>query len=203
MRTAYVEHLELESDLRGALERGELSLDFQPIYRVSDLRPMAFEALLRWFHPSRGLVSPVRFIPVAEETGLIVRLGAMGHGGRLAASAAPGRNAVCAAVRVAVNVSAVEFARSNFVENVLAILDRTGLRSDLLELELTESMMMRDIEDSIRKMATLRARGVRISADDFGTGYSSLGYLHRLPIDTLKIDRCFVTEIGVNSSAVR
>jgi EAL domain-containing protein (putative c-di-GMP-specific phosphodiesterase class I) len=88
------------------------------------------------------------------------------------------------------------------VENVLAILDRTGMPSDLLDLELTETMLMRDIEGAIQKMSQLRARGIRISVDDFGTGYSSLGYLHRLPIDTLKIDRCFVSDIGVNSSAV-
>ena len=201
-RTAFVEHLELESDLRGALDRGELSLNFQPIFRVSDLRPMAFEALLRWFHPARGLVSPVRFIPVAEETGLIVPLGRW-----VMEQACRECNAWqergLQSVSVAVNVSAVEFARSDFVETVQAILERTGLRSELLELELTETMMMRDIEDSIRKMAALRDRGVRISADDFGTGYSSLGYLHRLPLDTLKIDRCFVTGLGGNSAAVR
>jgi EAL domain-containing protein (putative c-di-GMP-specific phosphodiesterase class I) len=187
--------------LRGALDRGELSLDFQPIVRVSDQRPVAYEALSRWFQPARGLVSPSRFIPVAEETGLIVRLGewVMEAACRECRS---WQDRGLEFVRVAVNVSALEFARTNFVENVLAILDRTGMRSDLLDLELTETMLMRDIEDSIRKMSRLQAQGIRISVDDFGTGYSSLGYLHRLPIDTLKIDRCFVTGLGVNSSAV-
>jgi diguanylate cyclase (GGDEF)-like protein/PAS domain S-box-containing protein len=201
-RAAFVEHLELESDLRGALDRGELSVNYQPIFRVSDLRPMAFEALLRWFHPARGLVSPVRFIPVAEETGLIVALGRWVLE-QACRECSAWQERGLQSVSVAVNVSPVQFARSDFVETVQAILDRTGLRSGLLELELTESMMMRDIEDSIRKMSALRDRGVRISADDFGTGYSSLGYLHRLPLDTLKIDRSFVTGLGVNSAAAR
>jgi diguanylate cyclase (GGDEF)-like protein/PAS domain S-box-containing protein len=201
MSIAFIERLELESDLRSALDRGELSLDFQPILRVSDQRQIAYEALVRWFHPSRGFVPPSRFIPVAEETGLIVRLGewVMEAACRECRS---WQKRGLELVRVAVNVSALEFARPNFVENVLAILDRSGMPSDLLDLELTETMLMRDIEDSVRKMSRLRARGIRISVDDFGTGYSSLGYLHRLPVDTLKIDRCFVNEIGVNSSAV-
>jgi diguanylate cyclase (GGDEF)-like protein/PAS domain S-box-containing protein len=201
MSHAFIARLELESDLRGALDRGELSLEFQPIVRLSDQRRIAYEALVRWFHPSRGTVSPGRFIPVAEETGLIVQLGewVMEEACRdCRAWQKRGRDLV----RVAVNVSALEFARPNFVENVLAILDRTGLQGDLLDLELTETILMRDIEDSIGKMSRLRARGVRISVDDFGTGYSSLGYLQRLPIDTLKIDRCFVTELGVNASAL-
>ena len=201
MSHAFIERLELESDLRGALDRGELSLEFQPIVRLSDQRRIAYEALVRWFHPSRGTVSPGRFIPVAEETGLIVQLGewVMEAACRDCRSwQKRGRDLA----RVAVNVSALEFARPNFVENVLAILDRTGLQGDLLDLELTETILMRDIEDSIAKMARLRAHGIRISVDDFGTGYSSLGYLQRLPIDTLKIDRCFVTELGINASAL-
>jgi len=201
MSHAFIERLELESDLRGAVDRGELSLEFQPIVGISDQRKIAYEALVRWFHPSRGTVSPGRFIPVAEETGLIVPLGEW----VMEAACRECRSWQIRGldlVRVAVNVSALEFARPNFVENVLAILDRTGLPGDLLDLELTETILMRDIEDSIGKMSHLRAHGVRISVDDFGTGYSSLGYLQRLPIDTLKIDRCFVTELGVNASAL-
>ena len=201
MSSPFIERLELESDLRAALDRGELTLNFQPILRVPDQRPAAYEALVRWFHPSRGFVPPSRFIPVAEETGLIVRLGEWVLEAACRECRAWQERGL-ESVRVAVNVSALEFARPNFVENVLAILERTGMPNDLLDLELTETMLMRDIEDSIRKMSRLRARGIRISVDDFGTGYSSIGYLHRLPIDTLKIDRCFVSEIGVNSSAV-
>jgi diguanylate cyclase (GGDEF)-like protein/PAS domain S-box-containing protein len=201
MSHAFIARLELESDLRGALDRSELSLEFQPIIRLSDQRQIAYEALVRWFHPSRGSVSPGRFIPVAEETGLIVALGewVMEAACRECRSwQKRGRGLV----RVAVNVSALEFARPNFVDNVLTILDRTGMQGDLLDLEVTETILIRDIEDSIGKMARLRAHGIRISVDDFGTGYSSLGYLQRLPVDTLKIDRCFVTELGVNPAAL-
>jgi EAL domain-containing protein (putative c-di-GMP-specific phosphodiesterase class I) len=157
--------------------------------------------LARWNHPSRGYIPPGKFIPVAEETGLIAKLGAWAlkeacfdcrnwqrHGLR--------------SIRVAVNVSALEFARAGFVEGVLALLDLTGLSGELLELELTESTLMRDLDESARKMSGLRQRGVRISIDDFGTGYSSLGYLARLPIDTLKIDRSFVAELEENSTAL-
>lgn len=201
MSHAFIERLELESDLRGALDRGELTLEFQPIVRLSDQRKISYEALVRWFHPSRGSVSPSRFIPVAEETGLIVQLGEWVLEAACRDCRAwqkQGRDLV----RVAVNVSALEFARPNFVENVLAILGRTGLQGDLLDLELTETILMRDIEDSIAKMTRLRAHGIRISVDDFGTGYSSLGYLQKLPVDNLKIDRCFVADLGRNSAAL-
>jgi diguanylate cyclase (GGDEF)-like protein/PAS domain S-box-containing protein len=201
MNNSYVERLELEPHLRGALDLGELSLEFQPILRLSDERPVTYEALLRWFHPSWGSVPPSRIIPVAEETGLIIRLGEWVMAAACRECQAWQKRGL-ELVRVAVNASALEFAQPKFVENVLAILDRTGMPSDLLDLELTETMLMRDIEGAIQKMSQLRARGIRISVDDFGTGYSSLGYLHRLPIDTLKIDRCFVSDIGVNSSAV-
>jgi len=201
MRTALVERLELESDLRRALDRNELSLDFQPMFRISDQRQMACEALARWLHPRRGFIEPGRFIPVAEETGLIHQLGLWVLEQAVRECLAWQERGM-SGVRVAVNASALEFSRPDFVDTVFAVLERTGLRGDLLELELTESMLVVDIEDSILKMTRLRTRGVRISVDDFGTGYSSLGYLHRLPVDTLKIDRCFVKEIGINTSAL-
>jgi EAL domain-containing protein (putative c-di-GMP-specific phosphodiesterase class I) len=202
MRDTFLEHLELETDLRRALERGqELSLAYQPIFDAKTRRQTAFEALLRWAHPVLGSSPPSKFIPVAEESGLIIRLGAwvlkeacrqcrqwQDHG--------------LPAVRVAVNASALEFAREEFAGNVLQTLDETGLPGDLLEMELTETTLMHDMDEGIAKMARLQARGVRISIDDFGTGYSSLGYLPRLPVDALKIDRSFVADLGTNSTAL-
>jgi len=195
-------HLEMETDLRRALDRDELWLYYQPVYTAMDNRQTAYEALSRWPHPSLGFVPPKQFISVAEETGLIIRLGEwvlreacrqcrwwQDHGKPL--------------VRVAVNVSSLQFARANFVDTMLGVLRETGLPGNLLDLELTESIMMRDIGSAIQKMAELREHGVRISVDDFGTGYSSLGYLSKLPIDILKIDRCFVAQIGENEAAVR
>jgi diguanylate cyclase (GGDEF)-like protein/PAS domain S-box-containing protein len=201
MRATFVERLQLEEDLRRALDRGELFLDYQPIFEAAGCRQTAFEALVRWNHPSSGLIPPGKFIPVAEETGLIVRLGAWVLAEACRACRRWQKHGL-ESVRVAANVSALEFARTGFVESVLSILDETGLRGDLLELELTESMLMRDLDDSIRKMSQLHQHGIRIAIDDFGTGYSSLGYLPRLPFDTLKIDRSFVAELAVNSTAL-
>jgi EAL domain-containing protein (putative c-di-GMP-specific phosphodiesterase class I) len=201
MRATFLERFELEADLRHALDQGELIVHYQPIFEAADCRQTAFEALARWNHPVRGSIPPGKFIPVAEETGLIDRLGAF----VLKEACFECRNWQrhgLQSVRVAVNVSALEFARTGFVESVLALLDETGLNGNLLELELTESTLMRDLDESVRKMSGLRERGVRISIDDFGTGYSSLGYLARLPIDTLKIDRSFVAELGVNQTAL-
>ena len=194
--------LEMETDLRRALDRGELFLHYQPVFTAADNRQTAYEALSRWPHPRFGFVPPNQFIPLAEETGLIIRLGEwvlreacrqchwwQDHGRPL--------------VRVGVNVSPLQFSRADFVDTVLGVLSETGLTGNLLDLELTESVMMRDIDSAIQKMAELREHGVRISVDDFGTGYSSLGYLSKLPIDILKIDRCFVAQIGENEAAVR
>jgi diguanylate cyclase (GGDEF)-like protein/PAS domain S-box-containing protein len=201
MRDTFLERLELETELRRALDRNELSLAFQPIYEAKGGRQTAFEALLRWVHPVLGPISPAKFVPVAEESGLIVRLGAwvLQQACReCRAWQERGRKGV----RVAVNVSALEFARAEFASQVLRVLDETGLPGQLLDLELTETTLMRDMDDSIRRMGRLRERGIRISIDDFGTGYSSLGYLPRLPVDLLKIDRSFVAELGVNSAAL-
>jgi len=201
MRATFLERFELEADLRHALDRGELAVHYQPIFEAVGCRQTAFEALARWNHPTRGFIPPGKFIPVAEETGLIARLGTWALR-QACLDCGNWQQHGRASIRVAVNVSAIEFARAGFVESVFALLDDTGLSGDLLELELTESTLMRDRDDSVRIMSGLRERGVRISIDDFGTGYSSLGYLSRLPIDTLKIDRSFVAELGVNSTAL-
>jgi diguanylate cyclase (GGDEF)-like protein/PAS domain S-box-containing protein len=198
---AFQARLELETDLRHALDRNELCLEYQPVFTAADKRQTAYEALARWPHARLGFIPPNQFIPVAEETGLIIRLGEWvlreacrqcrwwrDHGKPL--------------VRVAVNVSPLQFARADFVDTVFVLLREAGLAGDALDLELTESIVMRDIDSAIQKMTKLRAEGIRISVDDFGTGYSSLGYLPRLPIDTLKIDRCFVAQIGENDTAV-
>ena len=202
MRDNILEHLELQTELRRALDRSdELSLVYQPIYESDGGRQTAFEALLRWVHPLLGPIPPSRFVTVAEESGLIVRLGAWVLKEACTQCRRWQRGAL-ASVRVAVNVSALEFARSEFVDNVFGILDETGLSGNLLDLELTETTLMREMDEAISKMTRLQERGVRISIDDFGTGYSSLGYLPRLPVDTLKIDRSFVSDLGVNSTAL-
>ena len=200
MRESFLERLELQTDLRHALDNREFLLHFQPIFEAAQCRRTAFEALVRWKHPVRGLVLPDRFISVTEETGLIVRLGAwvLGEACRECRAWQDGE---LNSVRVTVNVSPLEFTRSNFAESVIGSIDDVGLPGELLEVEITEGILMRDIEGSIKKMLRLRERGVRISIDDFGSGYSSLGYLPRLPVDTLKIDRSFVAELGVNSTA--
>ena len=199
---AFQARLEMETDLRHALHRGEFLLHYQPVFTAADHRLVAYEALVRWRHPERGLLSPGDFISLAEETGLIVPLGewvlreACNRCRRWQERGKP-------RVRAAVNVSQLQFARSDFVETVLDVLRQTGLSGDLLDLELTESIVMHDVSGTIEKMTRLRQCGVRISVDDFGTGYSSLGYLSRLPLDILKIDRCFVAMVGENDDAVR
>jgi EAL domain-containing protein (putative c-di-GMP-specific phosphodiesterase class I) len=156
-----------------------------------------FEALLRWNHPKLGSVPPSKFVPIAEEAGLIVPIGEWVlleacRMGCAKQSAGP--------VRVDVNVSMVQFARPDFVATVAHVLERTGLNPALLELELTESVLMRDFEESVQKITSLQSLGVSIAIDDFGTGYSSLNYLQRLPTDALKIDRSFVQGIGSDAS---
>ncbi len=193
--------LELETDLRHALERDQLRVQYQPIFNAGNNRQTAYEALVRWPHPELGFVPPNQFIPLAEETGLIFRLGhwVLREACRQCRWWQERGKPL---VRVAVNVSPLQFAGADFVETVLGVLMETGLSGNSLDLELTESIVMRDIDNAIQKIAQLRKHGIRISMDDFGTGYSSLGYLSKLHIDILKIDRCFVAQIGENDAAV-
>ncbi|WP_181391975.1 EAL domain-containing protein [Deinococcus irradiatisoli] len=186
------ERLELEGWLRRALELGEFELHYQPQVTRSGT-PVAVEALVRWRHPSLGLVPPAKFIPAAEESGLIVAIGEWVLAEACRQAAAWYR--LGQPIRVAVNVSALQFSRPDFFQTVEQALSGAGLDPSLLEVELTESLVMHDPGESARQMEQLRALGVRVAVDDFGTGYSSLSYLHRLPIDVLKIDRSFVAEL--------
>jgi EAL domain-containing protein (putative c-di-GMP-specific phosphodiesterase class I) len=154
-----------------------------------------FEALCRWRCPSLGYVSPNRFIPIAEETGLIIPLGDFVLTTACHHAKLWNRRRIATPIRVAVNISPVQFSRADFVAKVTRILDESGLAPQLLQLELTESISLGDVDAAIRKMLQLRGLGISIAMDDFGTGYSSLNYLRRLPIDTLKIDRAFVQDI--------
>jgi diguanylate cyclase (GGDEF)-like protein/PAS domain S-box-containing protein len=187
------ERLDLREDLRGALERGELAVHYQPVVGLGDGETVAVEALMRWSHPVHGDVSPVRFIPVAEETGMIVALGAWVL--ERACGDLPVLQAGAPGVRIGVNVSAVQLREPGFPEEVRAILRRTGVAPADVVLELTESVFAGD-EHVAGALRALRALGVSLSVDDFGTGYSSLSYLRRLEVDSIKIDRSFVAGLG-------
>ena len=197
MHTHAVTLLQLETDLRLALERQEFVVHYQPVHSLDDRRLLGFEALVRWQHPSRGLLPPQTFIPVAEETGLIVPLGEW----VLRTAAAQlrvwqERHAARRELFVSVNLSARQFTHSELVEVVQDVLDQTGLPGPALRLELTESVVMENPDSAVRMLRRLREMGVGLCIDDFGTGYSSLNYLHDFPIDTLKIDRSFVARMS-------
>jgi EAL domain-containing protein (putative c-di-GMP-specific phosphodiesterase class I) len=187
------ERMNLETELRTALSRGEIQLYYQPEFDISagGTRLVRFEALARWFHPTLGTIPPSKFVPIAEESGLIVTLGSFSLE-RACRDAVAWQSFSLEPIQVAVNVSSVQFRRPFFVEEVKDILHRTGLSPRLLQLELTESVMLTDAEHSIQTMKQLVAIGITLAIDDFGTGYSSLSYLQRLPFQTLKIDRAFV-----------
>jgi diguanylate cyclase (GGDEF)-like protein/PAS domain S-box-containing protein len=196
MQLAVEERMYLFNDLRHVLTRDEMELHYQPQYNASG-EIVGAEALLRWNHPTRGMVSPVEFIALAEDTGLILSIGewVMLSACRLLRRLADEGLAGSLAA-IAVNVSARQFRQASFVPLVLAILAETGAAATSLEIELTEGILVEDIEGTIEKMQALRAVGVRFSIDDFGTGYSSLAYLQQLPIHKLKIDQSFVRNIG-------
>jgi EAL domain-containing protein (putative c-di-GMP-specific phosphodiesterase class I) len=194
--------LELENGLRRALDRNELEVFYQPIFNTATGRLANMEALLRWRHPRLGLVPPGQFISIAEETGLIVPIGrwVLEQACREAHGWHQAGNGGC---KVSVNVSAVQFARDDLVQMVASTLTQTGLEPSRLELEVTESAVMQNMEESCRQMADLRALGITIAIDDFGTGYSTLSYLQHLPVDYIKIDQSFVREMSGGSSPAR
>ena len=194
MNSASSERLEIENQLHWALDRGELQLYYQPQFQLPTLELAGMEALLRWNHPKWGLVLPSRFVPVAEDSGLIIPISLWVLEEACRQHPAWRRKGY-PAVKIAVNVSATQFIRSNLAGKVAEVLAAHEMEPRYLELELTEGVLMCDAADSARQIAELRELGVRISIDDFGTGYSSLSYLQRLPIHDLKIDKCFVRGI--------
>jgi diguanylate cyclase (GGDEF)-like protein/PAS domain S-box-containing protein len=193
LNAAALESLEIENALRRALENGELQLRYQPQVDI-DGGLVGLEALLVWNHPKLGLISPTQFIPMAEECGLIVPIGTWALE-QACRQSAEWRRAGHPPVTMAVNVSVTQFTRPGFADAVASLLKKTGLDASLLELELTESVVIHNLQESARQMERLRSLGVGIAIDDFGTGYSSLSYLRNLPIDTLKIDQSFLSEI--------
>jgi len=194
MNAHATDRLALEGALRGALRLEQFELYFQPQVDLHSGRVVGTEALIRWRHPLFGTVRPDRFIALAEETGLIVPIGAWA----LRSACMQNRHwqrAGMGPLRIAVNLSARQFSEPDLVQTVRRVLDETGLAPESLEIELTESMMMADVESAIDTMRCLKAMGVKLSIDDFGTGYSSLAYLKRFPVDVLKIDRSFIRDI--------
>jgi diguanylate cyclase (GGDEF)-like protein len=188
--------LQLETNLRRAVERGELLVHYQPEIDLARGELMGMEALVRWQHGHRGLISPAQFIPLAEETGEIVRIGRHVLTQACYDTSAMMRRYPGIPLQVGVNVSAKEFRQPDLVANVAETLERTGLPPAFLELEITESAVIDDLGPAIDTLKRLRALGVGLAIDDFGTGYSSLSYLHQMPLTTLKIDRSFVRDVG-------
>ena len=194
MVSDFAEHSALEIALRRGLVRGEFFLVYQP-QMTSEGRVIGAEALIRWRHPTLGLVSPDHFIPVAEQSGLILPLGAWVLGTACAQLVAWSSLADLKNLKLAINVSVHQFRQADFVQQVKSVMERTGVQAHQLKLELTESSLVHDIDDIIVKMEQLKDMGVGLSLDDFGTGFSSLNYLKRLPLDQLKIDQSFVRDI--------
>ncbi len=193
--------LRLAADLQHAVDNGELRLQYQPKVDTASGRLLGMEALVRWMHPERGMISPIEFIPVAEDTGLIVAIG------RWVLREACRQNAEwqqtgLRPLRVAVNLSARQFRSENLLDEIDAALADTGLPVNSLELEITESMIMDDPEGVIQLLGAIHDRGIHLALDDFGTGHSSLAYLKRFPIDCVKIDRAFIKDTPANADDV-
>ena len=205
MHTRAIKRLHLENDLRRGIEKQEFAVYYQPITSLSSGQISGFEALARWHHPERGFVSPAEFIPIAEETGLIIPLGnwlleEACRQLRVWQLKYPKHSAM----KISVNLSAKQLREPSLIEQIDYTLDKTELLGKFLKLEITESILMENLDTITQTLLALRERQIQLSIDDFGTGYSSLSYLHRFPVDTLKIDRSFVNEIksGQENSAI-
>ena len=185
---------QLESDLRDAIDTRQFTLHFQPQVNTKNGEVKSVEALIRWLHPTRGYIAPNDFIGVAEETGLIHEIGAwvieeaVSHLARW-------QHTGLKDIRVAVNIAASRFTVDNFAQNLISLMSNKGVHTSLLEIEVTESIVMNDIQVVISTLELLRSEGVKVAVDDFGTGYSSLSYLQDLPLDVLKIDRSFIRHL--------
>ncbi|HEV7892890.1 MAG TPA: EAL domain-containing protein [Pyrinomonadaceae bacterium] len=199
MHASAINLLQIETDLRKALDKGQFFLQYQPVVSLDDFRVCGFEALIRWHHPERGLISPLDFIPIAEETGQIIAIGEWAlneacrqmHRWEIAYP-------VAAPLFISVNLSCKQFNHPLLIEQVAEVIKRTRISPRRLKLEITESAVMDNIDSATSMLRQLRDIGVQLAIDDFGTGYSSLSYLHKFPIDTLKIDRSFVTRMAEN-----
>ncbi len=199
MHANILDRLQLEADLRAAVDHRELVLCYQPIIDLRTQQLTGFEALVRWNHPRRGMIYPLEFIPLAEENGLI------GHIGEWILFEAcrelkllQERHAAQPPLTMSINISSRQFAQPDLVSKLTGFLKETGVDPHCLALELTESMIMDNVDDAVKIMNELRDMGIRIHIDDFGTGYSSLSYLHRFPINALKIDRSFVNKLSAD-----
>jgi EAL domain-containing protein (putative c-di-GMP-specific phosphodiesterase class I) len=196
MQDVVQERMELEMDLREALERREFFLAYQPTLDLADMRPTGVEALIRWQHPERGVVQPGDFIPLLEETGLITEVGRW----VLDESCRQGAEWLAAGheISMAVNVSGRQLDSDQLIEDISEALQGSGMPAERLTIEITETTLMRDVEQTARRLSAIKDLGVRIAIDDFGTGYSSLAHLQRFPVDALKIDRSFVSGLSNN-----
>jgi len=197
MNTSTIERFTIENKLRKALERNEFMLFYQPQIDISTGRVIGVEALIRWLQPDLVLVKPGQFIPVTEETGLIVPIGEWILRSACAQNKAWQSEGI-EPFNMTVNISGIQFQQDTFIEMVAQSLYDSGLDPSYLKLELTESCLMKHSENSIKKMNLLKGMGIQISIDDFGTGYSSLNYLKRFPVEILKIDRSFICDIATN-----
>ncbi len=202
MNANNLKRIQVEHGLRTALDKDELILHYQPKLELESDKVCGMEALLRWQHPKRGMISPVDFIPIAEETGIIVPIGEWviqeGCKQLAAWSAQEGSHHL----KLALNLSARQFQDRDLIKTLDKTLEATGIDPECLELEITESMIMDNMDEAITIMKRLRKRGVKWALDDFGTGYSSLSYLKKLPINALKIDQSFVRDLTVDSTDV-
>jgi diguanylate cyclase (GGDEF)-like protein len=195
VRSQSIERLKLEADLRRALERDQLMLHYQPKIQVATGQISGVEALLRWTHPQLGGISPAEFIPLAEETGLIIPIGRWVLKNACAQNMAWRREGL-PVLSMAVNLSPRQFLDTNLLDDIDEALALSGMPARLLQLEITESMVMQNVERAIRLLDEIRSRGVRLAIDDFGTGYSSMSLMKKFPIDTIKIDRTFVRDLA-------